>query len=74
MDRWKLTTKAHPFVRPDTRIQSIGVSTNVPQTVVPPPYPTTLLPGQEAVEAYWVVDRGREVGIFADKYVRHLHT
>jgi len=27
--------------------------------------------GQEAADAYYVVDRGREVGIFSDKYVVH---
>jgi len=36
---------------------------------IPGPYPTDLPPGQEVADAYYVVDHGREVGIFTDKYV-----
>lgn len=36
-------------------------------TAIPGPYPMTPPPGQEAAETYYVVDRGREVGIFTDK-------
>ena len=56
------------LVRPETQVQSVGTGADVSLTAVPAPYPLTLPPGQEPADNYYVVDRGRKVGIFADKY------
>lgn len=46
----------------------IGMGADFP-TAIPDPYPTALPPEMEVADTYYVVDRGREVGIFTDKYV-----
>lgn len=74
-NRWKLARKRMVlFVRPETQVRSIGTGTNFSHAAIPGPYPITPPPGQETVDAYYVVDHGREVGIFIDKYVAHMQT
>jgi len=57
-----------PSVRPGAWFQSFGTSTDPSLVAIPDPYPTTPPPGQETIDAYYVVDVGRDVGIFTDKY------
>jgi len=57
------------FVCSEVRFQGFGTDSDSSHAVVPDPYPTVPPPGQETADAYYVVDRGREVGIFTDKYV-----
>ena len=56
-------------VRPQTWLKHVGPCVHLSRTAVPAPYPMTPPPGQEVADAYYVVDHGREVGIFIDKYV-----
>jgi len=70
MTRWKPTRRrTAPSVCPRVRLQSFGTDTDSSFIAIPEPYLTTLPPGQEATDAYYVVDVGRDVGIFTDKYV-----
>ena len=49
--------------------RNVGVDTHFFHLAIPGRYPMTPPQEQEAVDAYYVVDCGREVGIFTDKYV-----
>jgi len=68
--RWKPVRRCTaPSVRPEVRFQSFGTGPDSSLTAIPDPYPTMPPPGQEAADAYYVVDVGRDVGIFTDKCV-----
>jgi hypothetical protein len=68
MNEWNPTRKQRDlFVHPEARFQSVGPGTNFFRVVIPEPYPIVPPPGQEVVDAYYVVDHGREVRIFIDK-------
>lgn len=56
-------------VCPGIRFPSLGMGTDSPLAAIPEPYPTMPPPGQETADAFYVVDVGRDVGIFTDKYV-----
>jgi len=61
--------KDGPLRMPWIRFQGVGTGANFSHAEIPAPYPTTPPVGQETADAYYVVDHGREVGIFIDKYV-----
>lgn len=61
-----------PSVRPEIWSQRFGAGTNSSHAAIPDPYPTTPPPGQDVVDAYYVVDRGLKVGIFTDKCVTFI--
>lgn len=54
-------------VRPDFRFHIVGAGTYFSHPAIPGPYPITPPEGKEAADAYYVVDYGREVGIFDDE-------
>jgi len=58
-------------VRPEIRFRDVGTNADFSHVAIPGPYAMTPPVGQEMTDAYYVVDYGREVGIFSDKYVVH---
>lgn len=68
MNKWKpVKKKVVPSVRLAIRFRNIGTDAHFSHVAIPKPYPTALPQGQEEAETYYVVDCGREVGIFTDK-------
>lgn len=68
MMRWKLAmTRMDPSVCPG--VSQELAQANLSHAAIPGRYPMTPPPDMEGAETYYVVDVGREVGIFTNKYV-----
>ena len=52
--------------------RNVGMDAHFFRLAIPGSYPLTPPQEQEVVDTYYVVDCGREVGIFTDKYVNYV--
>ena len=52
--------------------RNVGMDAHFFHPAIPGPYPLIPPQEQEVVDTYYVVDCGREVGIFTDKYVNFM--
>ena len=69
-DEMETNEEVHgPLCTSWARFQRLGTGIDSSLLAIPEPYPTMPPPGQEDTDAYYVVDVGRDVGIFTDKYV-----